>query len=220
MCYMENEVKVINVEDYDESMDKYYRRVDFLGDKVLLSPPTSLGHSRVVMNFCIMMDIITSFYIIGYSAVPGIGVYLDEESRNLDRGLYPDVSICCDKYPNKVPVLVCEVLHYLTAKYDIEDKMDIYKKAGVSEYWVIDPTVYKVLVCDFVSGREKVFSVGDICKSFIFEELYFPLENLFSTNTTYIGITPRVCISMDKTFIGNNNKSFGYSDESHKIDLF
>ncbi|MCU0403249.1 MAG: Uma2 family endonuclease [Chitinophagaceae bacterium] len=37
------------------------------------------------------------------------------------------------------PELVIEVLSPSTAKYDLEDKKDIYERYGVKEYWIVDP---------------------------------------------------------------------------------
>lgn len=56
----------------------------------------------------------------------------------------PDASIICNLRDRKnisftgVPRMVMEVLSDATEKYDRSDKMDIYRKAGVSEYWIVD----------------------------------------------------------------------------------
>lgn len=56
----------------------------------------------------------------------------------------PDASIICNlRDPNNisftgVPRMVMEVLSDATENYDRSEKMDIYRKAGVSEYWIVD----------------------------------------------------------------------------------
>jgi len=37
------------------------------------------------------------------------------------------------------PDLVIEILSPPTAKYDLEDKKDVYERYGVKEYWAVDP---------------------------------------------------------------------------------
>jgi Uma2 family endonuclease len=37
------------------------------------------------------------------------------------------------------PDLIIEILSPSTAKYDLEDKKDVYEQYGVKEYWLVDP---------------------------------------------------------------------------------
>ena len=64
--------------------------------------------------------------------------------ENDDKVIIPDVSIICNMRDRKnvsftgIPRFVMEVLPDSTEEYDRTDKMDIYRKAGVSEYWITD----------------------------------------------------------------------------------
>lgn len=64
--------------------------------------------------------------------------------ENDDKIVIPDASIMCNIRDRKnisftgVPRFVMEVLPDSTEEYDRTDKMDIYRKAGVSEYWITD----------------------------------------------------------------------------------
>lgn len=42
------------------------------------------------------------------------------------------------------PDLIIEVLSPKTAKYDLEDKKDVYERYGVKEYWAVDPVSKQV----------------------------------------------------------------------------
>lgn len=42
------------------------------------------------------------------------------------------------------PDLVVEMLSPSTAKYDREDKMRVYARAGVKEYWLVNPQTHGV----------------------------------------------------------------------------
>lgn len=64
--------------------------------------------------------------------------------ENDDKIIIPDASIMCNIRDRKnisftgVPRFVMEVLPDSTEEYDRTEKMDIYRKAGVSEYWITD----------------------------------------------------------------------------------
>jgi len=64
---------------------------------------------------------------------------------NKDTVVHPDISIICDK--NKLndrgcigaPDLIIEILSPSNAGHDIFTKYNQYLKAGVKEYWIVDP---------------------------------------------------------------------------------
>ena len=67
-----------------------------------------------------------------------------EWRENDDKVMIPDVSIICNLRDRKnisftgIPRFVMEVLSNATEKYDRHEKMNIYCKVGVSEYWIVD----------------------------------------------------------------------------------
>ena len=73
-----------------------------------------------------------------------------------DRHMYqPDILITCDKskdledYYDGAPELVIEILSPSTRRKDFIIKTRYYSKAGVREYWIIDPDKKNVLVFFF-----------------------------------------------------------------------
>ena len=64
--------------------------------------------------------------------------------ENDDKVVIPDASIICNMRDRKnvsftgIPRFVMEVLSDSTEDYDRNEKMQIYCKAGVSEYWIVD----------------------------------------------------------------------------------
>ena len=69
--------------------------------------------------------------------------------------LQPDVLVVCDR--SKIirrciygaPDFIVEILSPATRKKDLTVKLGKYVRAGVSEYWIIDPDKKKVVVYDF-----------------------------------------------------------------------
>ncbi len=64
--------------------------------------------------------------------------------ENDNKPIIPDVSINCDiknrrsTYFLGVPKLIMEVLSDSTEEYDRNEKMELYKKVEVAEYWLVD----------------------------------------------------------------------------------
>lgn len=69
----------------------------------------------------------------------------DEADDDIDTVVQPDIMVFCDnkkvleKYARGAPELAVEILSPSTSKWDQNDKFRRYERAGVREYWVIDP---------------------------------------------------------------------------------
>lgn len=65
-------------------------------------------------------------------------------AENGNKPVIPDVSINCDIKNRRstnflgVPRLIIEVLSDATEQYDRNEKMELYKKVEVAEYWIVD----------------------------------------------------------------------------------
>lgn len=102
----------------------------------------------------------------GGNCVPFIAptdVRLDRDERTM---VVPDVFVICqpdddrmdnDKYINGAPDLIIEVLSPSTRRKDMFTKLYKYEKAGVREYWIVDPKKEKVIVYTF--GEESDVSL-------------------------------------------------------------
>ena len=64
--------------------------------------------------------------------------------ENDNKSVIPDISINCDIRNRRtttfmgVPRFIMEVLSDSTEKYDRGEKMELYKKVEVAEYWIVD----------------------------------------------------------------------------------
>ncbi len=101
---------------------------------------TFIEHSFVINNF-----VITTGKQIKDSMcrVLGDGVQYQWQENNNDI-IIPDASIICNTRDRKnvsltgIPRMVMEVISEATENYDRKEKMEIYRKVGVSEYWIVD----------------------------------------------------------------------------------
>lgn len=101
---------------------------------------TYIEHSMVIDNFVIKIG---SQIKDSLCRVFSDGVQY-QWKENDDKIIIPDASIMCNIRDRKnvsftgIPRFVMEVLSDATENYDRNEKMDIYRKAGVSEYWIAD----------------------------------------------------------------------------------
>ena len=104
--------------------------------------------------------------------------------------LQPDLSIICDKGKldkagcRGAPDLVVEILSPSTAQKDLKVKFARYERAGVLEYWIVNPEGKTVQVytlgADGLYGRPQVFVDGDMATVGIFPDLEIDLTAAFA----------------------------------------
>lgn len=72
----------------------------------------------------------------------------DEPDDEVDTVIQPDISVFCDRTKitergaRGAPDLVIEILSPSTSKKDMNDKFRLYERAGVREYWILDPAAW------------------------------------------------------------------------------
>jgi Uma2 family endonuclease len=90
----------------------------------------------------------------------------DEAENEISTVLQPDISVICDS--NKLddagcigaPDLIVEILSPSTSRKDHKEKFNRYERAGVKEYWLVDPVANTVSV--FKLGADKRYGRPDV----------------------------------------------------------
>lgn len=101
---------------------------------------TYIEHSMVVNNFVTAIGIQLKSSL---CRVFGDSVKY-KWAENGNKPVIPDASINCDIKNRRstnflgVPRLIMEVLSDATEQYDRNEKMELYKKVEVAEYWIVD----------------------------------------------------------------------------------
>jgi len=118
--------------------------------------------------------------------LPVGGATEDDQIYNV---LLPDICVVCDlsKLDDKgcigAPDLVVEILSPSTARNDWNKKFNLYEKAGVREYWIVDPNAKMVHV--FLLQEDGNYDFGTIYDStqkvsvHILEGLTIDLKEIF-----------------------------------------
>ncbi len=98
----------------------------------------------------------------------------------------PDISVICD--PNKLtdrgctgaPDWIVEIVSPSTSSHDYIRKLNLYAKAGVKEYWIIDPRTEKVFVyhLDQADVNADSYTFQDKIKVNIYDDLWIGFAEL------------------------------------------
>ena len=100
----------------------------------------------------------------------------------------PDISIVCDrgkldKHGCKgAPDMVVEILSPSTQRHDRLVKLGLYQRAGVQEYWIVDPdssTVQVFLQRDGSLQLHEVYDQGGVAKVNVLDGCFIELSKVF-----------------------------------------
>ncbi|WP_172418502.1 Uma2 family endonuclease [Geobacillus icigianus] len=164
------------------------------GNIISMAPSPTPEHQSISLQLSIEFGMYFRGKDCRVLAAP-IDVYLFEDHRkgwmdeNVRNWVCPDLVVICDK--NKIqknrivgaPDLVIEILSPATAKIDRMDKRIAYERAGVKEYWIVDPAnqVVEVYLREKTGKFELrgVYSRDDTVPVHGWEDLFIDLRNIF-----------------------------------------
>ena len=90
---------------------------------------------------------------------------------------YPYLDILTERGCDGAPDWVIEVVSKNNASHDYVTKLMQYQKAGVREYWIVDPEEQTIQVYNFEDpSKSESYSITDNIPSGIFEGLFAKLE--------------------------------------------
>jgi Uma2 family endonuclease len=116
--------------------------VQLIEDNIVHSPAPIYAHQKAIIELGASLFFFVKQHNLGEVAVSPVDVYLDQKNA-----FQPDlIFISKDRLHiiernglHGAPDLVIEVLSPSTAKYDQQQKKNVYERCGVKEYWIIDP---------------------------------------------------------------------------------
>ena len=117
-----------------------------------------------------------------YPAPFAVKLFEDDDKTVVE----PDISVICD--PNKLtergctgaPDWIVEIVSPSTSSHDYIRKLNLYAKAGVKEYWIIDPRTEKVFVyhLDQADVNADSYTFQDKIKVNIYDDLWIDFAEL------------------------------------------
>lgn len=121
----------------------------------MMSPTPTTKHQRISRELMLQF----SMYLCGkkcevFSAPFGVRLFEKEGDKpwKVNTFVDPDITVICD--PDKIddagckgaPDLIIEILSSSSKKHDMQTKYSLYQRAGVREYWIVDPETCAVII--------------------------------------------------------------------------
>ena len=124
------------------------------GDAVMMSPPLREHQAISGALFAQLYRYLEGKQCQVYAAPFAVRLFEREGDRpeDVDTMVEPDITVVCD--PSKLddvgckgaPDLVMEILSPSTQRHDKLTKFNLYQRAGIREYWIVDPAGKSVQV--------------------------------------------------------------------------
>jgi Uma2 family endonuclease len=173
----------------DYLMWQFQDRVELIKGFIMkMSPAPSMSHQKVSNN-------LSGCFYENFKRKPcsvfqaPFDVRLPIKSAKKDSTVVqPDLCVICDedkldeKGCNGSPDLMVEIISPNNSKHDIHTKFNLYKEAGVIEYWIIEP-YDKILLVYTLKDNQYIGlppqTEGENIKSPLFPDLQIALEDVF-----------------------------------------
>lgn len=109
--------------------------------------------------------------------------------EDVDTVVEPDISVVCDKSKidmrgcKGAPDLIVEILSPSTQRYDQLVKLNLYQRAGVREYWIVDPKNRTIRVMlqagDGTLRPHEIYEQEDVAKVNVLDGCFIELSKVF-----------------------------------------
>jgi len=156
-----------------------------------MTPAPSREHQELSMTLSLMIGNALKGHRCKIYAAP-FDVRLPDKGEadgNIVTVVQPDIVVVCD--PKKLddrgcrgaPDLVIEITSPATASKDMKEKLALYEKHGVKEYWIVHPGDKTIMIFRIGKNREygrpSVFVPGDTAKSAVVKTIAINVDEVF-----------------------------------------
>ena len=116
--------------------------VQLIENNIVMSPAPKFQHQEVLMKIISQLQPFIENNQLGQLVVAPVDVFLGNKNA-----LQPDILFISNERKSLIeedglhgaPDLVVEILSPSTARFDLEEKKDVYERFGVKEYWIVEP---------------------------------------------------------------------------------
>ena len=168
-------------------------RIEIVNGEAFMMAPPSSRHQEIVAELTRQFG----NYLEGkkckvYPAPFGVRLFEGDGDtpEDVDTMVEPDLSVVCDRSKidkhgcKGAPDLVVEILSPSTQRHDRLVKLSLYQRAGVREYWIVDPDSRTVQVMLRDNGGSlqlhEIYSRGDVAKVNALEGCFIELGKVFT----------------------------------------
>lgn len=184
--------KRVSYEEYLDLVNSSDQRYELIDGEVYLLASPSFAHQLILNEIawhftnyfkgkpCRTLTAPFDVHLYGYATK-------FEEDPNV---VQPDIIVICDldkvtedkKYEG-IPSLLVEVLSPSTKDKDLTIKTNLYKKSGISEYWIVDIEAKQIAQYSFADKEVQtmqIYQIGDTIESATFAGLSIALAEIFT----------------------------------------
>lgn len=158
--------------------------VELSEGRLIITPSPTDQHQSILLNLIFLIGNYVRTNNLGIVRFSPLDVWLYEGTVR-----QPDIVFMSNEHKNRItdkrwniPDLVIEVLSEGTAKVDKEDKYREYQKAGVSEYWIVDPFKQTIEVFALENGAYTLlgrWGAGEIAHSKLLAGFQVAVNSVF-----------------------------------------
>lgn len=165
------------------------------GEAVMMAPPSRTHQEVSGALFAQLYAFLEGKKCRVYSAPFAVRLFEKDGDtpEDVDTMVEPDISVVCDSSKlddagcKGAPDLVMEILSPSTMRHDRFTKFNLYQRAGVREYWIVDPSSNSVQVFVLEDGNYKAQdfgTVGDIIKVNVLDGCFIELSKVFPADNS------------------------------------
>ena len=165
------------------------------GEAVMMAPPSRTHQEVSGALFAQLYTFLEGKKCRVYSAPFAVRLFEKDGDtpEDVDTMVEPDISVVCDSSKlddagcKGAPDLVMEILSPSTMRHDRFTKFNLYQRAGVREYWIVDPSSNSVQVFVLEDGNYKAQdfgTVGDIIKVNVLDGCFIELSKVFPADNS------------------------------------
>lgn len=166
-------------------------RIEIINGEAFMMAPPSRVHQKISGEiFRQLANYLEGKRCEVYSAPFGVRLFeqAGDAPEDVDTMVEPDVSVVCDRSKldehgcKGAPDLVVEILSPSSLRHDQLVKLGLYQRAGVQEYWIVNPedkTIRVMLLNSGILQPHEVYTRDDIARVNVLEGCFIDLGKVF-----------------------------------------
>lgn len=166
-------------------------RIELIDGVPYMMAPPSTEHQRILMELSgQLFNFLKGKKCRVFPAPFGVRLFSEKGDSPEDEGdvLEPDISVVCDRDKldahgcKGAPDFIIEILSPSTQRRDRFDKFSLYQRAGVREYWIVDPDRKNILAMTLEDGSyhaPQVYTAADKAPVTVLEGCVIDLAPVF-----------------------------------------
>lgn len=172
MAVAAKDLKTYTVEEFEQMDFPEGNKYELINGRIVMQATPTNAHQWISVTLTAELKDVVAQY--GCITLHDVEVKKSNDTKNY---VIPDIVVRCAG--REEPVLVIEILSQ-DRKRDLEDKLFLYRKIGVSEYWLVDPKAKTVTVHYFAFNQAEIYVADEMIASMILPKLKVAVNDLFA----------------------------------------